>query len=110
MIKAVAPYFEKENINEKTLLAFIATATLILLSCNAGILLILLKKKAGLYFFLTGAIILLVIDSFFLQFDVIRYLLNTGFIFIVGFLHLTGRCYGKPTRVFRLKKALSEGK
>jgi len=85
-----------------------AVAVLILVLCNAGLLLMQWKKKWGFYIYLSGAIVLLVIDSFFLQFDLLRYLLNTGFIFITGILHFTGRCYGNPPRRVRKRVKAAE--
>lgn len=108
MLRAVRPYFEIENFNEKALLYFIIAGTLILLLCNAGLLLMSMKRKGGFYLYLSGAVILLIIDSFFLQFDLIRYLLNTGFIFILGVLHFTGKIYGKPAKFRKNKRSVTE--
>lgn len=102
-IRAVRPYFQTENLNEAVLRYFLLSAAAILLLCNAGIAMMQFRRKNGFFLFLAGGVILLIIDTFFLSFDWVRYLLNSGFIFLLGLLHFTGRAYGRPQRKRRAK-------
>ena len=56
------------------------------------------KHRAGFYIYLAAAILLLGTDLLLLEFDWMRYLVNSGFIFILGLVHFSGRCYGKQKR------------
>lgn len=96
--QATEPWFEKEGFSAQTLLIFIIIGLTILFMCTFGIFLMMRKRKGGFFLFLAGAIILWIADFFLLDFDWIRYLTNSGFIFILGILHFSKRCYGKPTK------------
>jgi hypothetical protein len=91
--KATEPWFESEGFSNTTLLLFIIAGLLILLICTSGLVLFLRQKKGGYYLFLSGAIFLWIADFFLLEFDWMRYLINSGFIFILGIMHFSGKCY-----------------
>lgn len=91
--KATEPWFETEGFSNTTLIIFIVLGLLILLMCTSGITLFLQQRRGGFYLFLAGAASLWVADFFLLQFDWMRYLINTGFIFILGVMHFSGKCY-----------------
>jgi hypothetical protein len=91
--KATEPWFEKEGISNIGLILFILLGLLILIMCTSGITLFLKQKKGGYYIYLAGAIVLWIADFFLLEFDWIRYLINSGFIFLLGIMHFTGKCY-----------------
>jgi len=93
--KANQPWFDSEGFDTKTLYIFIILGFIILLMCTSGIFLMLKKRRGGFYLFLAGAILLLVSDFFLVEFDWMRYLINSGFIFLLGILHFTGKCYSK---------------
>jgi hypothetical protein len=93
--KATEHWFEAESITNTSLILFIIIGLLILLMCTSGITLFLYRRKGGFYLYLAGAVILWVADFFLLEFDWMRYLINSGFIFILGIMHFTGRCYNK---------------
>ena len=97
--KATEPWFITEDLNHRRVLLFIIAGVVIFTLCTTGIILMLKKYKPGFYLFLGGAVLVLVSDFFLLEFDWIRYLINTGFIFILGILHFTGICYRKRTDV-----------
>ena len=99
--KATEPWFQAEGFSNLTIIIFIVIGLLILLMCTSGITLFLKQRKGGYYLFLAGAVILWVADFFLLQFDWLRYLINTGFIFILGVMHFSGKCYAE-----RRKKAV----
>jgi hypothetical protein len=69
-----------------------AGSALYLLSV-AGIILFILKRKAGFYLFFLAALIIFALDLAFLNFDWLRYLIHTGFIFILGIAHFSKKCY-----------------
>ena len=71
--------------------AFVGSA-LYLLSVT-GIILFILKRKAGFYIFFIAALIIFTLDLALLNFDWLRYLIHTGFIFILGIAHFSKRCY-----------------
>jgi len=74
--------------------AWIGTG-LLFLSC-AGIILMLTKRRIGFYIFIAAALIILILDIIFFKFDWLRYIMHTGFIFITGVIHFSGKCYVLP--------------
>ena len=58
-----------------------------------GILLFMLNRKAGFYIFFLAALTIFSLDLAFLDFDWLRYLIHSGFIFILGIAHFSKRCY-----------------
>ena len=59
----------------------------------AGIILFMLKSKGGFYLFFLAALVIFTLDIMFLNFDWLRYLIHSGFIFILGVAHFSKRCY-----------------
>jgi hypothetical protein len=59
----------------------------------AGIILMLFDRKVGFYIFFVAALVIFALDLAFLNFDWLRYLIHTGFIFILGIAHFSRRCY-----------------
>jgi hypothetical protein len=74
---------------------FALTGSVLYLMSVAGIILFMLKRKAGFYIFFIAALIIFSLDLAFLTFDWLRYLIHTGFIFILGIAHFSKRCYIK---------------
>jgi hypothetical protein len=91
--KASDPWFELEGTSPALQAMIIITGLLILLACTSGIVLFLRQRRGGFYIFLGGAVLLWIADFFLLEFDWIRYLINTGFIFFLGILHFSRKCY-----------------
>ncbi|MBW6460155.1 MAG: hypothetical protein K0B08_06235 [Bacteroidales bacterium] len=77
-------------------IAWIGTG-LLLLSC-AGIIVMLIKKRIGFYIFIAAAIVIFALDMIFFKFDWLRYIMHTGFIFITGIVHFSGKCYVLPRK------------
>jgi len=69
------------------------TGTFLYFAAVSGILLFLFNRKAGFYIFFTASLIIFSLDLAFLIFDWLRYLIHTGFIFILGIAHFSKRCY-----------------
>jgi hypothetical protein len=91
--KATEHWFEAESITNTSLILFIVVGLMILFMCTSGITLFLNQRKGGFYLYLAGAVILMAADFFLLEFDWMRYLINSGFIFILGIMHFAGKCY-----------------
>lgn len=68
--------------------------TLLYFTSVTGIILFFLKRKIGFYIFFLAALLIFSIDLAFFDFDWLRYLIHTGFIFILGIAHFSKRCYG----------------
>ena len=73
---------------------FAIGGTLLYFTSVSGIILFFLKRKIGFYIFFLAALITFSIDLAFFDFDWLRYLIHTGFIFILGIAHFSKRCYG----------------
>jgi len=71
------------------------TGAFLYLVSVAGIFLFILKKKIGFYLFFLAALVIFSLDLAFLEFDWIRYLIHTGYIFMLGIAHFSRRCYVK---------------
>lgn len=72
---------------------FIITGTVLFMMSSAGIIIFMLKQKIGFYLFLISCVITLILDLSFLHFDWLRYLIQSGFIFLLGIAHFSGKCY-----------------
>lgn len=94
--QAAEPWYTTDGIDNMKIILIILLGLAILTMCTSGIVLMLKKRRGGYFIYLAGAVILWVADFFLLEFDWIRYLINSGFIFILGVIHFSGRCYGKP--------------
>jgi hypothetical protein len=60
-----------------------------------GILFFMLKRRSGFYIFFGAALVIFSLDLTFLAFDWLRYLILSGFIFILGIAHFSKRCYNR---------------
>lgn len=74
---------------------FALIGTVLYLTATSGIILFILNRKAGFYIFFTASLIILSIDFAFFDFDWLRYLIHSGYIFILGIAHFSKRCYYK---------------
>lgn len=72
---------------------FIVSGTVLFMMTSAGIIFFMLKRKIGFYLFLFSCVITLILDLSFLHFDWLRYLIQSGFIFLIGIAHFSGKCY-----------------
>lgn len=94
VIQAISPYYSAgENLMQYFKWIAFAGAFLYF-SASSGIILFLFKRKFGFYLFFLAALIIFILDFVFLNFDWLRYLIHTGFIFILGIAHFSKRCYG----------------
>lgn len=89
----IAPYFSEGEFLKGKYLAIAGTGTLIYALAWVGLLMMNINRKAGFYLFILMVVIMIISDFFLVDFDWIRYLLNSGFAFLVGIIHFTGRCY-----------------
>lgn len=74
---------------------FLSAGTLLYALAVGGLLMMVFKIRGGFYLFSASIIVILIIDLAFFEFDWIRYLVNTGLLFLLGILHFSGRCYHK---------------
>jgi hypothetical protein len=93
IVLAVSPYYGPEEASPEVFRWFIIAAATLYSVTAAGIILMLLRRKLGFYIFFAAAIIIFSLDLAFLNFDWLRYLIHTGFIFILGIAHFSRRCY-----------------
>ena len=85
-------YAESAGSGAKFLWIAIAGAILYF-TAVAGILLFIFNRKAGFYIFFFASVIIFSLDLSFLIFDWLRYLIHSGYIFILGIAHFSKRCY-----------------
>lgn len=93
IIKAIGSYYGPEDGSPGLFPWFALVGTVLYLLASVGIILFILNRKIGFYIFFTAALILFSLDLAFLDFDWLRYLIHTGFIFILGIAHFSKRCY-----------------
>lgn len=93
IIAIITPYMVDSEKSPGLFLPFALTGTLLFLTASAGIVIFFMKKKWGFYLFFAAALAIFGLDFLVLTFDWIRYLALSGFIFLLGMAHFTGRCY-----------------
>jgi hypothetical protein len=93
IIQAISSYYGPEEISPARLRWFVMAGAALYASASAGIIILMLNRKAGFYIFLIAALAIFSLDLFFLNFDWLRYLIHTGFIFILGIAHFSKKCY-----------------
>jgi hypothetical protein len=62
-------------------------------AASVGIILFMNSRRAGFYIFFIALLAIFILDLSFLEFDWLRYLIHTGFIFVLGIAHFSKRCY-----------------
>jgi hypothetical protein len=93
IIRVIGPYYGPESGNPVDFRWFALGGTLLYFTAVSGIILFMLKRKLGFYIFFTASLVILALDFAFLNFDWLRYLIHSGFIFILGIAHFSKRCY-----------------
>lgn len=89
----ISAYYSEED-NFPVLFQWFALAgTLLYFTSVSGIILFMLKRKIGFYIFFLAALVIVSLDFVFLNFDWLRYLIHSGFIFLIGIAHFSKRCY-----------------
>ncbi|NTV84151.1 MAG: hypothetical protein HGA23_07620 [Bacteroidales bacterium] len=96
IIDIISPYYGTEENPSLIFNAFAWTGVVLYFMASAGILLFMLNRKAGFYIFFLAALVIFSLDLAFLDFDWLRYLIHTGFIFILGIAHFSKKCYNLP--------------
>lgn len=94
----LSTYLAEGEFDKGKYILIFGVATLIYSLAWAGLMMMILNRKAGFYLFIVMVIVLIISDFFFIDFDWIRYLLNSGFAFLIGIVHFSGRCYGANKR------------
>lgn len=93
IIRATGHYYSPENFDENSIKGFIAAGAFLFILSSGGIVLMLLKRKLGFYLFIPAVLAIFITDLVILDFDWLRYLILSGFIFLLGILHFSGKCY-----------------
>ena len=93
IINMISPYYGPGEKPSVIFNGFAWTGAVLYFMSSAGILLFMLNRKAGFYIFFLAALVIFSLDLAFLDFDWLRYLIHTGFIFILGIAHFSKRCY-----------------
>jgi hypothetical protein len=93
LTRALEQYYQPGEFREGAMLWFMIAGTLLYACCSSGIILFLLKRKSGFFLFFSTALVIFILDLIFLEFDLLRYLIHSGFFFIIGLMHFSKRCY-----------------
>ena len=93
IIRFISEYYKPGDLSPEYYTWVAVAGSFLYLASAAGILLFLLKKKIGFYIFSLSAVVIFSLDLVFLDFDWIRYLIHSGYIFILGIAHFSKRCY-----------------
>jgi hypothetical protein len=93
IIQAISAYYGHEDASPDSFRWFVMAGAALYTTAAAGIILLLLNRKAGFYLFFVAALIIFSLDLAMLNFDWMRYLIHTGFVFILGIAHFSKRCY-----------------
>ena len=95
IIDIISPYYGTDEYPADFFYGFAVAGAILYFISSAGILLFMLNRKVGFYIFFLAALVIFSLDLAFLNFDWLRYLIHTGFIFILGIAHFSKRCYKK---------------
>ena len=98
IIQAISSYYGPEDASPERFRWFLMAGTALYSAASAGIILFLLSRKAGFYIFFIAALAIFSLDLSYLNFDWLRYLIHTGFVFILGIAHFSKKCYYKHDR------------
>lgn len=93
LARAVEHYYQPGQFREGAMLWFMIAGTLLYAGCSSGIILFLLNRKAGFFLFFSTALVIFILDLILLDFDLLRYLIHSGFFFLIGLMHFSKRCY-----------------
>jgi hypothetical protein len=93
IIQAISSYYGPEDASPERFRWFVMAGAALYLSATAGIILISFNRQAGFYLFLAAALIIFSLDLAFFNFDWLRYLIQSGFVFLIGIAHFSKRCY-----------------
>jgi len=98
IVTAITSYYGQGDDAPDIFHWFALAGTVLYLTAVAGIILFILKRKVGFYLFFASTLVIFSLDLAFLSFDWMRYLIHTGFIFILGIAHFSKRCYYKHAK------------
>jgi hypothetical protein len=93
IVQAISKYYGAEDGFPGLFNWFSLAGTLLYFTSVTGIILFMLHRKIGFYIFFVATLIIFSLDLAFLDFDWLRYLIHSGFIFILGIAHFSKRCY-----------------
>lgn len=91
--EVVGSYYGLEEEFASKYFSFIITGTILFLTIVAGIIIFMMKYRAGFYIFIAAILVTIILDLTFLRFDWVRYLIQSGFIFLLGIAHFSRKCY-----------------
>jgi hypothetical protein len=95
IIDFIREYYRPGDISANNYMWVTGLGSFLYFTAVAGILLFLLNKRIGFYIFFIASVAIFSLDLIFLEFDWIRYLTHSGFIFILGIAHFSRRCYAR---------------
>jgi hypothetical protein len=93
IIEIINSYYNPGDSFQGYFRLFTITGAALYLTASVGIILFINKRKAGFYIFFTAMLAIFLLDFSFLEFDWLRYLIHTGYVFILGIGHFSGKCY-----------------
>jgi hypothetical protein len=93
VIEIINSYYNPGNSFQGFFRLFTISGAALYMSASAGIILFINKRKAGFYIFFIAMLAIFLLDFYFLEFDWLRYLIQTGYVFILGIAHFSKKCY-----------------
>ena len=93
IIEIINSYYNPGDSFQGYFRLFTITGAALYLTASVGIILFINKRKAGFYIFFTAMLAIFLLDFSFLEFDWLRYLIQTGYVFILGIAHFSKKCY-----------------
>jgi len=92
IIEIISAYYNPEDSFPGNFIWVALIGSIVYIIAVAGIILFILNRKAGFYIFFAASLIIFSLDLTYLIFDWFRYLVHSGFIFILGIAHFSKRC------------------
>lgn len=92
IIEIISAYYSPEDSLPGNFIWIALIGSTLYIMAVAGIILFILNRKVGFYIFFAASLIIFSFDFAFLIFDWFRYLVHSGFIFILGIAHFSKRC------------------
>jgi hypothetical protein len=93
IIEIISVYYNSGEYFHGLFRLFTSIGAILYLVASGGIILLINNRKAGFYIFIISVLAIFIFDLSFLEFDWLRYLIQTGFVFVLGVAHFSRRCY-----------------
>ena len=95
IIRALSHYLPPGDFEDRSVVLFTLSGAILFGGATAGIILFLFSRRSGFYLFFLTTLVIFILDFIFLEFDWMSYLIQSGFIFLLGTMHFSKRCYSR---------------